>query len=1156
MNNMFITTTGLTSSVILYDLGERTINHPVSDYEITTEFTYRELIESYDFTNSIDNGYLTASVSNITITQSNNLDNTINARFNNLDISYAKTLYVGLTYSDIVHFISINDAINTITDSDEFNRYLIFVGPGVYNEPLLDLSNKPYVSIAGDALQTVVVRPNDVNHHVFRIGSYNELSFLTIENAGSGYAGLAIDDTGDFSQAHKVAFVDCDINILITSTTQDTYFYGEYIDFSGTYSFGVKAESSNGFGVFANLENYYNIPNFGVNCIGTYLKGENTSVDVLASGQLGGGTGSAFYLEDGAFMKVNSTDINDWGYGIVIGNVGTSSGCSVISTNIADSVYKDILINHPYSYGNFSGVARSLYVDIEPSNTLFTLAYSEPGGGYVITGDFKLGNSDSELTNVSDLILEGSPLGIYGGGLITIDSGLNINVTGGYGYLEDPIIDVTKRVEWSDTFSIPITPNSIRYVYVDLNGVNTQTSLPNLVDKILLGRVISDNSSIVSLNNTPASGHHYTSGIERYRRDILQTVFDSGCVVGTSSNFELDVSSGVYYFSNNRITPIGGTSISFTPVYKNSTSGLWNYISSTTSVPNTQYDGGTGSLVNITNSKLVKHSLYVNGSIGGLDEKYFLLYGQEEFDTLSEAESNPSPTPPDGFTEGITLISDIIITGGSSSITDLVDRRRFFNVGGVSSGGSVIDHGNLLGLGDDDHTQYFLVDGTRSFTGNINLGGYQITNVGNVDGVDISAHASRHLPNGSDPISTSSAVSIGNTNSVGIANSLSRADHVHKVGNILHIDNALETFQYQITGGAIVANRILNLPLLTGTDTLVTQAFAQSLTNKTGYNGLIVTPNTGVITGGTWSGSTIIATVGGTGQTSYVVGDVLFANTTTSLSKLADVSTGNALISGGVGVAPSYGKIGLTTHITGTLPITNGGTGQTTKAAGFNALSPNTTKGDITVFTTTNVRLPIGATAGQVLIVDSTQAAGMRWASSSEIAGQTLRFLSANSANSQTVSNTTTETNFTTNGTNYPIPANTIKQYSVLRFLVYGRFSTKNGSVGTLSIRLKIGTLVINTNVCDLGSSTTNLGFQFTGQVQCRTSGAGGTIYSHLLCVFNGNSSTPPTFASSSNGTNTFDTTISNTIQMSAQWSNANANNSITVEQATFEVLN
>ena len=77
-----------------------------------------------------------------------------------------------------------------------------------------------------------------------------------------------------------------------------------------------------------------------------------------------------------------------------------------------------------------------------------------------------------------------------------------------------------------------------------------------------------------------------------------------------------------------------------------------------------------------------------------------------------------------------------------------------------------------------------------------------------------------------------------------------------------------------------------------------------------------------------WTG-TLAATRGGTGLGSYAVGDLLYADTTTSLAKLADVATGNALISGGVGVAPSWGKIGLTTHVSGTLPAANGGTNLT-----------------------------------------------------------------------------------------------------------------------------------------------------------------------------------------------------------------------------------
>jgi hypothetical protein len=87
---------------------------------------------------------------------------------------------------------------------------------------------------------------------------------------------------------------------------------------------------------------------------------------------------------------------------------------------------------------------------------------------------------------------------------------------------------------------------------------------------------------------------------------------------------------------------------------------------------------------------------------------------------------------------------------------------------------------------------------------------------------------------------------------------------------------------------------------------------------------------------------------GGTGLTSYAVGDIIYASGTTTLSALADVATGNALISGGVGVAPSWGKIDLTTHVSGTLPVANGGSGAAT-------------------FTANNVLLGNGTSAFQVV---------------------------------------------------------------------------------------------------------------------------------------------------------------------------------------------
>ena len=102
---------------------------------------------------------------------------------------------------------------------------------------------------------------------------------------------------------------------------------------------------------------------------------------------------------------------------------------------------------------------------------------------------------------------------------------------------------------------------------------------------------------------------------------------------------------------------------------------------------------------------------------------------------------------------------------------------------------------------------------------------------------------------------------------------------------------------------------------------------------------------------------TLVAGYGGTGLNTYAVGDIIYASGATALSRLADVATGNALISGGVTTAPSWGKIGLTTHVSGTLPIANGGTNATAVA----------TAGAVAYGTGTAYSFTAAGTVGQVL---------------------------------------------------------------------------------------------------------------------------------------------------------------------------------------------
>ena len=119
-----------------------------------------------------------------------------------------------------------------------------------------------------------------------------------------------------------------------------------------------------------------------------------------------------------------------------------------------------------------------------------------------------------------------------------------------------------------------------------------------------------------------------------------------------------------------------------------------------------------------------------------------------------------------------------------------------------------------------------------------------------------------------------------------------------------------------------------------------------------------LTPSTaqaGVIT----VAGTLNAVNGGTGLSAYTIGDLLYASTSTTLASLADVATGNALLSGGTGVAPSWGKVSLTTTVSGTLPIGNGGTGQATALTQY---------GVIYAATAAAMGFTAAGTTGQILL--------------------------------------------------------------------------------------------------------------------------------------------------------------------------------------------
>jgi hypothetical protein len=171
------------------------------------------------------------------------------------------------------------------------------------------------------------------------------------------------------------------------------------------------------------------------------------------------------------------------------------------------------------------------------------------------------------------------------------------------------------------------------------------------------------------------------------------------------------------------------------------------------------------------------------------------------------------------------------------------------------------------------------------------------------------------------------------------------------------------------------------------------------ITNSAPDQTVVLSGGTGISTSGTYPNFTITnsapdqtVSLTGAGTTSIsgtypsftVTSNDQYTGTVTSVGGTGTVNgislSGTVTSSGNLTLGGTLSNVSLSTQVTGTLPIANGGTGQTTQTAAFDALSPLTTKGDLISNNGTNdVRVPVG-TNGYVLTADSTAASGVAWA--------------------------------------------------------------------------------------------------------------------------------------------------------------------------------
>lgn len=680
-------------------------------------------------------------------------------------------------------------AMASIVGSSTSNPFVLKVGPGIYSlsAPLVV---KEGVTVKPDGHSTVILEPANPNNDIIQMPNINSrIQGMTLRNAtGPSAAAVRITNTPTPPVLDFITIQNCTEEIVVESSSAITQAVLRNIRLiSGATTKKLLRITSAGFASIVRV--YSGIltdDNGSAFEDAVLLEGVGARLDAnigLIRSTVGVGNGIRV-RDGGELVSQAGSEVEGFDKNMFVEAGGAAPTIRTTTVMLRNGVTADLDIQHSGAIGSMllkANLAKVFAHDDAPVK----LTISDPNNaspiGVFLRGEILQANKFSQKINASKLLRSTSTMGLLSGGEITLAGGLNVAVAAGDGFLIDSVDGFVKEIEWEpDVLTIPA--NTSRYVYINSNGIVSQSaSFPDTIQNIILGRVSTLTSAVLFIQHVPIELSQFGNRSAAFSREAFGPVYASGSIVSenVTTARALDITPGVWWYSVIRFVPMGGIAVPFTQFYRQAVSG-YNFVTGVIQVTNSQYDDGSGALVSLGAGKFAKHSLYTTGD--GVDEKYILGTAQAQYDTLVEAEAANIPTPPNALDDAVSLIATIIVEQGNP-VLRVYDERPVigFKASGISA--SAV-HANLLGLLEDDHPQYFLANGGRPMSGNMDMGGNNIGNVGTVDGVDVSNHAARHHAGGADPLGTGTPSFITDSvNSVGVGPGYSLQDHAHAHGS-------------------------------------------------------------------------------------------------------------------------------------------------------------------------------------------------------------------------------------------------------------------------------------------------------------------------------------------------------------------------------------
>jgi len=360
--------------------------------------------------------------------------------------------------------------------------------------------------------------------------------------------------------------------------------------------------------------------------------------------------------------------------------------------------------------------------------------------------------------------------GVISGGILSVNGGdpATFDISSGIGYIvdfwTDPLNPVVSEVTLGGT-GLAVTnlaTQSATYILVDDTSTVIQQGISPTAEErrryLYLGQLgHSNNTTIGTAVPTPS----YAYSIRHDYEDLTEaigTINNGVFVIPNGTNLNINRSDGYLFFRDSNV---------------DNNARDPNNVAITSQAPLTfrlrtqTGNGSTSTILDVGNYD----SAGIVTAIAGTQYQNFRVYQIPSGNTVIQYGQNLYPNIDDAVdalgTESFSVLSSLVesaaligVITASSTAVDLsnTSQARFFSVSKFgeltsSAGGSAVtSHSLLTGLGNDDHTQYLLVDGSRAMSGDLDMDGYDIVSVGLVDGVDVSLHASRHETGGADPL--------------------------------------------------------------------------------------------------------------------------------------------------------------------------------------------------------------------------------------------------------------------------------------------------------------------------------------------------------------------------------------------------------------------